>query len=153
MTWTYTLGTIATVEKDQIRLEVGDTDTNRQLLQDEEIAQAILVEGNFWLATARCAEMISRLMLSKVDVKLGRAMQVTYTLAAQQYKEMAKELRKKALGTHAPWVGGMSVSDKKTYEEDTDLIQPAFARSMLSNPRTGGYTSDTLSPTGGDQDV
>lgn len=153
MTWTYTLGTIATVEKDQIRLEVGDTDTNRQLLQDEEIAQAIPVEGNFWLATARCAEMISRLMLSKVDVKLGRAMQVTYTLAAQQYKEMAKELRKKALGTRAPWVGGMSVSDKETYEEDTDLIQPAFARSMLSNPRTGGYTSDTLSPTGGDQDV
>lgn len=146
MTWTYLLSDLATSEKDQIRLEIGDTDTNNQLLQDEEIAQAILVERNFWCAAARCCEMISRVFLAKFDVKLGRNMEITYSKAAAQYQAMAVAFRRKSLGTRVPWVGGMSVADKQTYSQNTDIVGAAFTRTMGENPWTGGYTPDSLGP-------
>lgn len=154
MTWTYTLSTLSTTEKDQIRLEVGDTDTNRQLLQDEEIEFAIGVEDNYWGAAARCAEMVARWYLTKIDTRLGRAMQVQYTTAAKQYAEMARLLRCKANGTRVPYGGGIYGADKNTIAGDTDLVAPAFSRTMQENPWTGGYTSDSLSPTtGANQDT
>lgn len=153
MAWTYSLADLATSEKDQVRLEIGDTDVNRQLLQDEEIVQFIAVERNFWSACARACEAINRFFLSKADVRLGRSMQITYTKAAEQYAAMAKSLRCKALGTTPPFVGGMSVSDKETYNQDTDIVAPLFTKTMLQDPWTGGYTSDSLPPVGNDGDT
>ena len=146
MTWSYNLADLATSEKDQVRLEVGDTDVNRQLLQDEEIDQFITVERNFWAAAARACEAISRLFMSRADVRLGRSMQIAYVKMAGQYTTMACKLRAKALGTTPPWVGGMSVSDKIAYNQDSDLVAPLFSKTMQENPWTGGYTSDSLGP-------
>src|SRR5258708_2933880 len=102
------------------------------LLQDEEITHLITVERNFWGAAARCAEVIARGFFRKADeVRLGRALQLSHYRRAKQYMEMAVMLRRKSLGTQPPWVGGMSVSDKESYEQNTDLVQPAFARTMM----------------------
>lgn len=149
MTWTYNLNDLDTNEKDQIRLEIGDTDNQAQLLQDEEINHNITVESNFWGASARSCEQISRLFLRKADVRLGRAMMVTYTKMAEQYIMMAVSLRKKALGTVAPYVGGMSVTEKLNQMQNTDLVQPLFTKTMMQNPQTGGYQTDSLDPVGG----
>ncbi len=146
MTFTFSLADLATSEKDQIRVELQDTDVNNQRLQDEEIAFAITVERGYWSAAARCAEWIARGYLFKADVRLGRSMQIQYAKMAQQYLEMAKSLRQKALGTTPPFVGGMSVSDKIAYEQDTDLLTPFFERDMMINPWTGGYTPDSVGP-------
>jgi hypothetical protein len=148
VTWTYNLADLATSEKDQIRMEISDTDPANQLLQDEEIAQAITVETNFWGATARCSEIISRQFLRKADVKLGRAMQLTYTKMAEQYLQMAVKLRQKALGSVVPWVGGMSVSDKVLYLSDPNIVAALFQKTGGENPWTGGYTADALTPVG-----
>ncbi len=150
--WSYSLADLATSEKDQIRLEIGDTDVNRQLLQDEEIQHAIDLERNFWSGAARCAEMISRLFLGKVDVRLGRALMVTYSKMAEQYMLMAKDLRKKALGSVIPYAGGVYVADKVSIAQDDSLVAPAFAKNMMQNPWTGGYTSDTLPPVPSEED-
>lgn len=149
MTWTYDLADLSTSERDQIRLEIGDTDINNQLLQNEEIDHALLVEANFWGASARCCEMISRFFAGKADVRIGRAMQLTYTKMATQYQDMASRLRAKASGVNVPWVGGMSVGDKVAYATTSDYVQPIFTKTMQQNPWTGGYTSDSLIPTGG----
>lgn len=152
MAWNYDPATLADNEVFQIRFELQDTDPNNQRLQDEEIAYAITVESNFWGAAARCAEVISRAYLAKADVKLGRAMMVTYTKMAQQYADLAaKFLRSKSLGTVVPWVGGMSVLDKALYAQNGALVQGAFARNMQENPWTGGYTPDTLPPMGNNE--
>lgn len=152
MTWTYSLSDLSTSEKDQIRLEVADNDSTKPLLADEEILYAITVERNFWSAAARCAEMIARHFFRFADeVRLGRALQLQHYRRAKQYMDMAIALRRKALGTIVPYVGGISVTDKQTFEQNTDLVQPAFARTMMENPRTGGYTSDTLDAVGGEQ--
>lgn len=152
MGWNYDPGSLATSQKDQVRLEIGDTDPQRQLLQDEEIEHALGTERNFWAAAARCAEMVSRFYLSKADVRLGRALMVTYSKASEQYTTMAKDLRKKALGTVAPYFGGVYVADKQSISGDTSVVAPAFTRTMQENPWTGGYTSDSLPPSESDAD-
>lgn len=146
MTWTYSLSDLATSEKDQIRLEVADTDINNQLLQDEEILQAISVESNFWGASARCAEMISRIFLRKADIRLGRMMMVTYTKMAEQYLMMAKDLRKKGLGTVAPYIGGAYIADKIAIAQNSGLVAPQFTKTMMQNPWAAPYTTDSLPP-------
>lgn len=146
--WSYNLEDLDTSEKDQIRFELQDTDPANQLLQDEEINHALTVESNYWSAAARCAEVIARSFLRKADVKLGRAMQLTYTTMAKQYLDMAVALRKKALGARVPWVGGMSVTDKVIYLQDPDIVAALFTKTMQENPWTGGYTPDSLGPVG-----
>ncbi len=149
-TWTYDATDLATSEKDQIRLLVGDTDSGAWLLADQEITFAISEERNTWAAAARCAEMIGFLFARKVDTKLGRNMQIVYSKTAQQYFKLAQWLRAKSLGTVTPWVGGMSVSDKVAYNQNTDIVAPLFTKTMQENPWTGGYTSDSLPPVGND---
>ena len=142
--WSYDPSQLATSEVYQIRLETGDTDPNNQRLQDEEIQHAIDTERNVWCAAARCCEMTSRVYLSKADVKLGRAMMVTYTKMADQYAKMALALRSKSLGTVPPYIGGMNVADKIIYNQDSGLVAATFTRQMMENPWTGGYTPDSL---------
>ena len=152
MTWTYSDTDLATSEKDQIRLMVGDTDQNAQLLQDEEIEFAVSVERNYWAAAARCAEMIGFLFARRVDTKLGRNLAIAYSKTADQYFKMSQWLRTKSLGTVTPWVGGMSVSDKIAYNQNTDIVAPLWTKTMQQSPWTGGYSSDSLPPVGNSQD-
>jgi hypothetical protein len=149
MPWSYAPDQLATNEVYQVRAEIQDTDPEDPQLLDEEIAYAITQERNMWAAAARCAEMIGRKVLRKADVKLGRSMMVTYTTMAQQWFTMARLLRCKAMGTVAPWVGGMNLSDQLNYTQDTNLIQPMFGKTMMENPRVGGYTPDIVEPIAG----
>lgn len=147
--WTYNPDDLATNPIDQVRLEIGDTDPNDQLLQNAEIVYAATQENSFWGTCARCCEMISRFYARKADVKLGRSMQITYTKMFQQYQEMASRLRSKSSGVNVPWVGGMFVVDKINYAQQSGLVQPIFTLTQQQNPWTGGYTSDSLLPVGG----
>ena len=142
-TWSYNPTDAGTSEKDAIRLEIGDTDSNNWLLADEEINYAITQERNFWAAAARCAEIAARSILRKADPKLGRSMQVIYTKAALQYYDMARRLRCKAMGTVVPYIGGMNINDKENIGTDSSLVAPMFTKTMMENPWVGGYTTDS----------
>lgn len=146
MTWTY--NTALTATKDQVRFTIGDTDTNAQLVQDEEIAWAITQEATMWGAAARCCESISRNFLRKADVRIGRGgTTLTYTTAAKQYADMAKELRARANAMHSPWSGGLTQAEKDNLAGDASLVQPLFTKTMFQNPLVG-QTNDTLLDTG-----
>lgn len=144
MAWSYNPAALATSEKDQVRLEIGDTNEAAQLLSDEEINHAISMEANNWGAAARCCEIIARSYLRKADVRIGRGgTSITYTQQANQYQEMAAALRKRAIAMNAPWTGGTSKSDKASLAQDTDAVQPIFTKTLENNTFIGGETSDT----------
>src|SRR5215831_9396108 len=128
MAWSYDPSQLASSELYQVRAEIQDTNVNNQMLLDEEITYAISVERNMWAAAARCSEMIGRRLLMKADVKLGRSMQVIYTKAAEQYFSQARLLRCKSMGTVAPYVGGMTIADKQSIEQDGALVAPNFTK-------------------------
>src|SRR6266508_3786304 len=59
MSWTYTPGNVGTVDRDWIRLQVGDTDTSDQLLSNEELDGILTREARRDLAAVRAAEEIA----------------------------------------------------------------------------------------------
>lgn len=143
---------LATYGVDWVRFQVQDTDPGNWLLANQEVQMCLDSERNMWGAAAQACEVIARSFLRKQDVKLGRALTIAYAKAAQQYLEMAAQLRRKSLGTIIPFVGGMSKTVKFTYQQNTDLIQGTFQRQMQENPWTGGYSADSLGPFIGDND-
>lgn len=149
MPWTYDPAQISTNELYAVRVEIGDTDPLDPLLPDEAIVWAASQERNFWAASARCLEMIARFKLRKADIRLGRQMMITYTKMANQLNEQAKALRRKAMGTVPPYVGGMSVTEKLAYASNSDIVAPLFTKTMMENPWAGGYSTDDLPPMGG----
>ena len=145
MTFTYDATDIATTTRDQVRFLIGDTDSTAPLLQDEEIAYAISVENNYIGAAARCCETIAMKFLTKADVRIGRGgTTLTYSTAAKQYTDKAKELRTRANALNVPWAGGTSIAEKESARADTDLVQPIFAKQAGDNPYVG---RQELSPT------
>lgn len=151
MSWSYDPSQLSTSTLYQVRLEVGDTNESAQLLQDEEISQFLAVEQNTWGAAARCCEVISRTMLRKADVRVGRGgTDLVYSTAAKQYAAMAATLRKRANATNAPWTGGTSISEKLSQQQDSDLVQPLFTKSGGNNPYVGGQD---LTPTDDEQEA
>lgn len=96
MAFTYTAG--STADRDRVRLEIGDTDSERALFQDAELDDFLSQEGDSVLgASARACETLA--------VKFAR----DYTFSAdgssfqkgsvaQAFRQEAKRLRRKAKG-------------------------------------------------------
>lgn len=150
MPWTYDSTQLDTNPVMQVRFEIGDTDENAPLLDDSEIERAVDIERTVLGAAARCCEVVSRQLLRKADVRIGRGTYLTYSTAAAQYTEMAKALRKRANAMNAPWAGGVDASDKTDLASDTGKVQPIFTKRTMDNPWVGGQTSE--SPTDDGQD-
>lgn len=133
-----------------VRFEIQDTDQNAALLQDAEIAYAILRETGqpantgalvltdyqLFSSAARCCEALARLFAAQADEVIGDV-RITYSKQAAGYSERAKELRTKAAGMGAPYSGGQSRSEKESRSQDTDKVQPAFRRRSFENPFAG----------------
>lgn len=124
-----------TDQKDEIRLLIGDTDSNDPLLQDAEINYFISVEGESRRAAARSALAIVAKFARCVNESVGR-IKVSFEQRVDHYNKLAEELMMEAdavVGT--PFAGGISVSDKQTTELDDDRVQPQFNRATHENPR------------------
>ena len=140
MTWTFT-STDMSGSREQIRTRIGDTDTNDQLLTDEQIAYALSDEGSVRAAAALAAEWISALCSRKADKSVGD-LQISYSARAEQYASLAASLRARTARTVLPYFGGISQTTKDTREADTDRVKPAFTVDMLDEP-TVGSASET----------
>jgi hypothetical protein len=145
MSWNYS-GDPSTSTKDAVRYYVGDTDTNEQLVQDEEINFVLNNEGGRVLQAAHfVAQTIMAKLAKKVDVTdKSSGMAIRRSLKFQQYKELVASLRKKiAIHLSTPYLGGESVADKQSNEDDTDRLQPAFTRALHDVPGTNINPTDT----------
>lgn len=121
MTWTYDLNALS-VALNKVRLLVGDTDTNDQLIQDEEIAFFISENpSNVYYAAAETAEAIAAKYQSAISSKTADGKSISYEQITN-YLSLAAKLRSKATRQRAglPYAGGTSVADKQTVEADTD---------------------------------
>lgn len=128
MSWTY--DTALTASKDKVRFLVGDTDTNDQLLQNEEITYILIGKSNVYRAAAEACRAIA--------LKLGRELSLEAPAMSwsaddqyQHYISLADKYDKQAVASGAVGVfgGGISVADRDTRDEDTDRVQPTFVTS------------------------
>ena len=129
MTWTYS-GDPASSDRDEVRFLVGDTDTNDQLVTDEEIAYAVANEGNNYLAAAEICRAIAAKFAKLVDKSVGD-LRIAYNQRQQAYKDLMKMLTTRGNRSAAtPYAGGISISDKDTVEDNTDRVQPGIKRNL-----------------------
>jgi hypothetical protein len=153
MSWTYT-GDPTASDVAAVRFEIQDTNQTAPLLQDEEIEFAIMDEtgtaaqtpqvitgGPLYSSAARCCEVLARNFSMQADRILG-ALTETYSKMAINYANQAKELRAKASGYGAPYVGGQSESEKEGFRQNQDLPRPKFRRSQFDNSYAGWADRD-----------
>lgn len=130
MTWSYD-----EISLDQplnrIRLEIGDTDTDRQLLKDEEITEVISEESAFNLRVAKCCRLICAIFAGKPERFRIEEFAESQKEIYNRYEAMAKKYE--ALGGGAPWAGAIEVAYKEVTKLDTSLVKPSFKRGMHDN--------------------
>ena len=113
MAFTYTAG--STAERDRVRLEIGDIDSDRALFQDAELDDFISQEGdNVLKASARACETLAVRFARDFPFSADGASFQKGNIT-QMYMAQAKRLRRKAQGTMT-----LMPRRKDGYSEATD---------------------------------
>ena len=131
MTFTYDPSGLS-VALYRIRLEIGDVDSSRILLQDEEIEQVISEKSTFNKRVAMCCRLICALFSGEPErYKIGN-FQESQEQIYVRYLAMAE--RYEARGGGSPWAGSISQDYKDSVTEDTDLVDARIKRGMHDPP-------------------
>lgn len=140
MSFTYALTSPLSV-RDSIRMLVSDTDSDDQLMQDEEIDTIIFLEVgditqpySVHRVAAEVAQQIAG-NFSRQGLQQDDRVRVAFEQRAADYRVLADRLLARSRrGGAIPYAGGISQSDKDLVEDDSDRVLPLFSRGMLSAP-------------------
>lgn len=145
MAWTYDptdVGTDTTSGRlNATRLLVGDTNTNSQKLQNEEIL-FFLSQGqnDVYSAAALSARAISTQYIGFGKVEFD-GVSTDKSKVYDYYNDLARRMEQQAKKTGSsslgmPVVGGVSISDMNSVESDPDRLGSAFKTGQFRNPPT-----------------
>jgi hypothetical protein len=139
MAWSYDNTALATSDKDAVRLIIGDTDTNDQLLQNEEINYYITLHGSVTRAASESARAVAAKYARAMSRSIG-GLQADFSAKYRQYLELADNLdRNEQVSPVSPFLAGYLKSQHEVQDANTDRI-PIFGRmGVTDNPR---YSAD-----------
>jgi hypothetical protein len=118
----------------QVRLLIGDTQSNDVKLQDEEITFLITTRPTIYGAAAECCRSIATNLARKADTSQGE-MKNNFSQLTKNYQQMAALYENKAAlsGFPVPYAGGTSVTDMNSAQIDGDRVAPQFSVGMTDN--------------------
>ena len=119
MTWTYT--DPATSTRDELRFMVGDTDTDDQLLSDEEIAYLLVAWINVPVAASKAASAIAARFSRLADKSVGE-LRISLSQKVASYRQLAVDLMRQAGAVCGPTTA--------------DQGDPLFKKAMMEQPAT-----------------
>jgi hypothetical protein len=142
MAWSYEetdlRTTTASGRLNTVRLLLGDTDSNDQQVQNEEIAFALAQNNNnVYYAGAWCARIVAAKYSRKVTTSIDNAISADYSDLAKQYQKLAESLEyqgKKSGAVVGIKAGGITKSGIDAIRADTNRITPSFRRDRFRNP-------------------
>ncbi len=148
MAWSYdatNLGTANAAERiNSVRLLVGDTDTNDQQVQNEEITFALnQTNDNVYYAAAWAARTIAAQYSRRVTQNLSGALSADYSDLQDHYTSLAETLEhqgKKSGAVLGIKAGGISIATVDNVRQNTDRVPPSFRRDRFKNPPS--YSGD-----------
>lgn len=127
-----------------VRLLLGDTDTNDQQVQNEEVLFGLAQNNNnIYYAAAWCARTVSAQYARKVNTSIDNAVSADYSDLSTHYSKLAENLEyqgKKSGATVGVKAGGITVSDIDAVRANTNRITPSFRRDRFRNPPS--YSGD-----------
>lgn len=129
MTYTDTLPT----DKDTARFLLGDTTNSvaTELLTDDTINAALAIYGLNPAVAFLATGLATRFAQKPTDIGLPSGLRVAWAERIKTWLSLAAQMRDGGVAGPvivAPYVGGISCTDKRTVEENTDRVQPAFRR-------------------------
>jgi len=132
MAYTYT--DPSTIDKDKIRLLVGDTDESDFYLHDGEITWLLTDNGTINATASEACKAIAAKLARKVSQNVGGV-----ALQAQQrfehYMQLADEYTaNQASDAVSPYLGGYKRSLKDAIEEDSDREKIFGRKGVHDNP-------------------
>jgi len=138
MTWTYT-GSTSTgfPNRDKVRLLVGQVSSaDDQVLSDQEIVFSLAEYSNIYDAAALGCELLASKYSANPSAESVGQLGVTWGDRARSYRTHAAELRGMALRKRgvSPYAGGVSISDKRSDQTDSDRVPMSFRIGRDDNP-------------------
>ena len=133
MTWTYSATSIST-DLAKVRLTIGDTDTNDQLLSDEEINYVLGRYDDVDRASAECIKiLLAQPEAARAVDRSGTGFSATRSQRFQHLRDILAELQAKATSAAGATLTGVSVSERETLESDSDYIAASFEVGLHNN--------------------
>jgi hypothetical protein len=150
--WSFTTSgqfTDLTSIADTIRFLIADTDASDQQLFDTEI-QGVMAQngvtllsctqantGRVYLAAIECARAVIGKYTRQVN-KTSGDLSIQAASRATQYRDLIRDLTTQAQRhlVAVPYVGGISAADKTLDEQNSDIVQPSFAKGFMDDPGT-----------------
>jgi hypothetical protein len=131
VTWTWDETDIST-DLAKVRVRIGDTNTNDELLSDEVIDSFLDVRSDVVLAAIDCCRAIIAKLSRDVD-RSNLGMSASRSQKVQHYRDLLAELQKQAAesSSGAPRIGGISKTAKDDVDGDSDRVAPAFRRGQF----------------------
>ena len=130
-------------ERWQIRLLIQDTNTARQLFQDEEIDWQQTKEANIYMAAAALCDV---LVAKAGGVKSKKISEFAISYDPRYYQSLAAQLRARGFGHQVPYAGGISIADKLAQQSDPDWVPPAIPRGLDNNPAAPAPATPNTNP-------
>ena len=141
MTWTYggSPGTSDAAERrDAVRVLCGDTDATDERFQDEEITFFLSQGGDdVYRSSAIACRALAAKYASLVDVDVDSGgLSAKYSQRSEAYEARAQQLETLAkkygdVGLGVPVAGGLSRSEMRNVEDDSDRVDSVFSVNSL----------------------
>lgn len=150
MTWTYIpqllTSTATPASLMRVRLLIGDTDTNRQQLQDEEVYFVLGEQTAINYAAADCADLLSAKYAFLVNTE-NSELRISAAARHKHYMDLAKRLRSNGPGSTpggesagailaGGYGGGISDLANEALRDNSDNILPSAAVGQDDYPGT-----------------
>ena len=132
MSFTYDSSTPLTV-LEQVRLKIGDTDSNKALLQDEEIQLFLDANGNDVTSTSVDAVKCILAQLARQTDRQAGNLSGTRSQKTQHYRELLRDLEAEVSYDLNPSIGGLSLAARNLVEADSDFKPTEFSVGMHDN--------------------
>ena len=135
MTWSFS-DSLAT-DRDKVRLKIGDTDTDDQLLSNETIDALLDIRADVILCSIDACRAILAKLARDID-RSAAGMSGSRSQKTQHYKDILANLVKESGGETRVKVGGISKDDNDTLNDDSDFEKPTFTVGMNDRVNSSG---------------
>ena len=138
MAWSYDEGNLNTGDTlgrlNSVRLLIGDTDTNDQQVQDEEIVFGLAqANNNVYSAGAWVCRVIAAKYSRNVDSEISGALKESASQLQDHYNSLADNLEYQGqkLGGLGIAAGGIKVSTVDGVRANTNRVKPEFNKDQF----------------------
>lgn len=143
MAWSYDEGNLNTSNAlgrlNTIRLLIGDTDTNDQQVQDEEVSFALAqANNNVYKSSAWLCRVIAAKYSRNVDSEISGALKESASQLKVHYIALADtlEYQSQKLGGIGIAAGGITVSTVDGVRANTNRVKPEFTKDQFKIDKT-----------------